>query len=326
MKKRIGLILIMLLSLAIMTACGGSSDKAEEPKGDIKLYMTVSSGDTFRIALMETAEKTAEEMGITIKTVDAEGSLENQLAQIQEAVDGGYDAILCNPVDIDITLQLQVAAGDIPMVFWNACPDESRLEADKYVFVGSNEEDAGRFQAEFILEKFASQDTINLAIMEGQDQHPATLGRTGALKNTLEDSGKTINYVFDDAADWDQETAKNLFEIFLKTGQQVDCVACNNDAMALGVLDVCRANNINMDEVTLIGIDATADGCKVIESGEMKFTVCQSAIGQGQYAVKAAARLAEGKSLKGLDYLSEDGKYVWVPFEKVDKSNVKDYE
>lgn len=325
MKKRIGLALIMLLTLTFVTACGKKSQDEVSGKG-LKMYMTVSVGDTFRNALMETAKETAESMGATLELRDAEGSLENQLEQIKEAVEGGYDVILCNPVDVDTTLQLQVEAGDIPMVFWNSCPDESRLEANKYVFVGSNEEDAGKYQAEYILEKYADQDTINIAIMEGQAQHSATLGRTNALKHTLEDSGKKINYVFDDTADWDQEIAKNLFTVFLKTGQAVDCVACNNDSMALGVIDSCKENNIDLQKLDVAGVDATEDGCKAIVAGDMKFTVYQSATGQGEYAIKAAARLAQGKSLKGMDYLSEDEKYVWVPFEKVDAHNVTDYQ
>lgn len=326
MKKKIQLVLVMMFTVSLLAACGKKEGKEDISADGVRMYMTVSSGDTFRDALMDAAKETAEKMGGTIELRDAGGSLEIQLQQIQEAVEGGYDVILCNPVDIDTTLQLQLAAGDIPMVYWNACPDASRLEADRYVFVGSNEEDAGKFQAEYILEKYADKDTINIAIMEGQAMHPATLGRSNALKNALNHSGKTINYVFDDAADWDQEKSSILFDIFLKTGQEVDCVACNNDAMALGVLDACMANGIDPQSFDLVGVDATEAGCQEIEEGNMKFTVYQSATGQGEYAVKAAALLAKGKSLEGLEYLSDDGKYVWVPFEKVGPDNVKDYE
>ncbi len=155
-------------------------------------------------------------------------------------------------------------------------------------------------------------------MFEGQKLHSATVGRTSSLKGALKDSGKNIQYVFDDYADWDAEMAKQQFEVLLNTGQKADVVACNNDSMALGVIQACEEKGI--------GFDATSEGCQAVKDGKMAFTVYQSASGQGSYAVKAAARLAQGKSLDGMKYLSKDKKYVWVPFEKVDKENVKDYE
>lgn len=326
MKKTLKLMTALVLCLSMLTGCGGNGGTEEETANGVKMYLTVSSADTFRQSLIDAAKETAEKMGAEFVVKDAEGSLENQLEQIKEAVDGGYDVILCNPVDVDTTLQLQVAAGDLPMVFYNSCPSDERLEADKYVFVGSNEADAGQYQAEYILDKLSGKDTINVAVFRGEKTHSATLGRTSSLKAALDDSGKTINYVFDDYADWDTELARQQLEIVLKTGQSIDVVASNNDTMALGAVQACEENGISMDEVIILGVDATADGCKSIEDGKMAFTVYQSAIGQGTYVVKAAARLAQGKSLAGLKYLSEDGKYVWVPFEKVDQSNVKDYQ
>ena len=48
--------------------------------------------------------------------------------------------------------------------------------------------------------------------------------------------------------------------------------------------------------------------------------------GQGESAVYAAIALATGKDVTTLEGATEDGLYVWVPFEKVDSSNVKNYE
>lgn len=64
-----------------------------------------------------------------------------------------------------------------------------------------------------------------------------------------------------------------------------------------------------------------------IASGDMAFTVYQSATGQGEAAVKVAVSLAnhQSASSSGLD-VSEDGKYVWVPFEAVDATNVTSYQ
>ena len=84
-----------------------------------KRRITLSSNDTFRQLLIDAAQETAKKMGAaTFEIRDSEGSLEAQLSHIREAVEGNYDVILCNPVDADTTLQLQIEAGDIPMVFY----------------------------------------------------------------------------------------------------------------------------------------------------------------------------------------------------------------
>ena len=47
---------------------------------------------------------------------------------------------------------------------------------------------------------------------------------------------------------------------------------------------------------------------------------------EAEAAVKAAIALGSGGTTQGMEGLSDDGLYVWVPFEKVDSSNVADYQ
>ena len=324
MRKKINL--IMILTMLIISVCGcGKSAGAVSSSGNIKMLLLLSSPDTFRTNLANAAKSSAESNGMQLDILDSENSIEIQVKQVEQGVADGYDVILCIPVNTDTALQLEAAAGDVLIVFFNSCPDENYLEKGKYMYVGSNEEVAGAFQAEYILDKFASKDEINIAIFKGQNLHSATEGRTNSLKNTLNDSGKKINYVFSDNADWATDKAKEMFTIFLKTGKQVDCVACNNDSMALGIIASCKENKIDTATLPILGVDATAEGCQAIVDKDMVFTVFQPAEGQGKAVVEAGAALATGKSVSTIEGVTQDGKYVWVPFEAVDASNVKDY-
>ena len=134
------------------------------------------------------------------------------------------------------------------------------------------------------------------------------------MKQTLQASGKTINYAFEDYANWETDQAKELFEFFLQTGSPVDCVICNNDGMALGVVKACKEAGIDLSTLPVLGVDATADGCEAIKNGEMAFTVYQSGLGQGQKAVEMAICLANNTNGQDVEGITEDGLYVWVPF------------
>lgn len=322
--KKIGLLLGTLgLLAAVITGCGGTV--ADSGK-DIKIFLTLNEMDDFRQTLVDAAAERAAQEGIQLDVADAGNVIENQVEQIKSAAAQGYDVILCGAVTTDTTVELKATAGEIPVIFFNSCPDEKHLEEGRYVYVGSDEKVAGQFQAEYILKQFADRDEINVVLLKGPKNHSATEGRTSGVKQTLKASGKKINYVFEDNANWEADQAKAMFELFLQTGSPVDCVICNNDTMALGVVEACKEAGIDPGSLPILGVDATADGCAAIQSGEMAFTVYQSGSGQGQAAIDMAIRIARQSGTKDMEGITGDGMYVWVPFEAVDSSNVKQYQ
>ncbi len=183
MKKRAGLLFVVVWAIACICGCGGK--EGSQAGGNVKIYLSLSSADTFRTVLVNSAKETAEKNGATLDVYEADESIELQAEQMKQAVAEGYDVIMCSPVDTGTTLELEAIAGETPIVFFNSCPDESRLEADKYMYVGSDEGVAGQYQAEYILDKMAGKEEINVALLTGPSSHSATEGRTGQFKNTL---------------------------------------------------------------------------------------------------------------------------------------------
>lgn len=314
--------IIFVILISNIVGCGNNTASSSSDK---KIFLTINEMDTFRQTLVDATVEKASESGIQIEVGDAQNSIEAQVQMIKNAAEQNYDVILCGAVSTDTAVELKASAGDIPIIFLNSCPKESVLSEGQYVYVGSDEQVAGQLQAEYILQKFENKDEINVVILKGPKGHSATKGRTSGAKKTLNESGKKINYVFEEYANWDSEQAKELFKLFLKTGSEVDCVICNNDSMALGVVEACKEAGIDLNSVPVVGVDATADGCQSIQNGDMAFTVYQSGSGQGSKAVEMAMELMNGQDGQNLEGITEDGLYVWVPFEGVDSNNVANY-
>ncbi|MBQ7614844.1 MAG: substrate-binding domain-containing protein [Butyrivibrio sp.] len=324
LKRVLGCILTGVLTGASIMGCGassGGSGGAASGAGAKILFLIPDVNDTFRASLAEGIKAAASSQGVTLDYVETGGSTEFEANQVAGAKAAGYDAIILRPIDGNTALQMNVASNDLPIVYVNNQPIDDHLTPNKYIYVGSNEKDAGRYQAEYVLQKLGNPSSMNVIIFQGEPGHSATIARTSSVKKTLKNAGCNANYVFVDTANWSDVEAREKFAIFMKTGQGVDAIFCNNDTMALGAIEGLKDFGLDYTKIPVTGVDATADGCASILAGEMAFTVLQDAKGQGAAAVQAAAVLGKGGDLSSVEGASEDKKYVWVPFSPVDKSN-----
>ena len=325
MRKKI-LSLILLVTVCI-SGCGLSSSKGSSSGGGgVKILFTYSQeeGNAFRDTLAEGAQEYAESVGAVVECDYAENSLEKQIESIKSAQSNGYDAIMCIAEDASTARQLEAAAGDLPIVFVNNEPSSEYLKADKYIYAGSFEQDAGAFQAEYVWNKLGNPSSMNIVILEGEKGHAGAIGRTNAIKYFYRDNGVDANIVFMDYANWSDTEAYEKLDVFKLTNQSFDAIFCNNDTMALGAVKWLKDNGYDPSKYLVAGVDATADGCASIKAGDMYMTVLQDAQGQGVAAVNACAMLSKGQSISSIEGATDDLKYVLVPFVPVDASNVEE--
>ena len=320
--RLISILAVCILTITTITGCGkASSDSGSIDGSGVKVFFSTLTLDDFKELIMNSVAEAGAKSGVTVDLGAPCASVDEQVVQIRDAVSKGYDAIICNPVDADTALQLEVIAGDTPIIFTNTQPSEDHLKPDKYIYVGSYEIDAGTMQAEYVWKTLGNPKSLNVVLFQGQPGHPAAISRTKSVKNFFKKNGVDVNYVFNDTAYWDTQKAAEGFKTFLKTQQEYDCVICNNDSMALGVVQAMNELGIDTSKVPVVGIDATVDGCQSILDGGMQFTVYQSATGQGAACIEAAVALAKKGTIKDVEYVTNDKMYVWVPFVPVDKSN-----
>ena len=325
MKKVVALMLCFVFVLASVVSCGTSSSGGSGSGKGIKIFMALhDESSSILQALVESMTAKANEEGATIDIAYCEKNSDTQKTQIQEAA-GKYDVIICRLADASTALQMEVAAAGTPIVFINNAPANDVLKENQYVFVGSYEYDAGRYQAEYIWNGLGQPSSLNAIIIKGQKGHSSIPGRVNSIKYFFRDNNVEVNYVFEDFANWkDEETYKKL-DIFKKTKQPFDCIFCNSDAMAMGAIQWLKDNGYDTSKILVAGIDANSDACAAIAAGDMYVSILQDTDAQGRAAMEAAITLANKKSISFMDGADADLTHVYIPFVPVDASNVSNY-
>lgn len=333
------------LSVTMLAGCGGGdkpaaggsgsgSGAAASGSGDGALNMTLIMAlrDEFLSALEGGCKDAAVKAGVNLTTQDAQNDTGKMLQYIETARNNGEDAVIVNIVDPETAQQCIDAAGDMKVVFVNrSVAEEVYSKFDENACgVWSNEDTSGYYQGEYLAKYFKDQGKtdVKYIMMCGTLGQIYTTKRTEGAIKALKDNGiNPIPATADLVGDYDRATAMDQISPLLDT-TEYDCVICNNDAMALGVIEAMKAKGIDPSTKPVVGIDATVDGVEAVVNGEMAMTVFQDPVGQGFGAVMAAANMCNGKSLTdGTDFeTDETGRLVWVPFEPVYPENVADYQ
>ena len=333
MKKLIAFLMVLATVFALVAcAAPAATPAAEEPAAEaaapteaaapaevktITIGVSLYARDQFISTLEQGILAAAEAAGVTVDSQEANNDTQKQAEQVRTFAAKGYDVMIVNLVDTSTAETIIAEAGGIPIIFVNRRPADSVLVEGKYAYVGSQEWDAGKMQAEFLAKYFAGRtDPINYVLFMGQLGLENTQQRTESVKTELTNAGFTLNKVFEDTRKWDRATAMDMMQTFLGTGAAFDCVICNNDEMALGVIEALKAGGIDLTKVPVVGIDATDMACESVKNNEMAMTVFQDAAGQGAKCIEFAKLAAEGK-------LTE--LFGWVPFQPVTIDNVADF-
>lgn len=271
-----------------------------------------------------------------------------QLNQIDTALAKGAVAIAVSVVDTTSAptiIQKCQDAGDIPVIFFNKeITDKDVVNSyDNLYQVTSTGGDYGAaIEGEIIVNYWKEHPEMDkngdgklqMINLMGDPGHTASQPRADYVKSTIEDAGIEIELLEEDTGMWDTTKAKEKMDAWVsKYGDEIECVVCANDAMALGALTSIEAAGFNTEGkeseqyIPVVGIDALPEALEKIESGELIGSVLQDAQTQGKVIVAIANNLNQGKEpLDGLDFeFDTDGsKAVRVPYAAITAENVEE--
>jgi methyl-galactoside transport system substrate-binding protein len=329
-KKAIALVAALAAVSALLVSCGGAAGGGK-PKIGVAIY---KFDDTFMSYVRNSIEGNAADKAV-VEMVDSQNAQPTQNDQVDAFLSKKMKVIAINPVDRTAAAAIidKAMARKTPVVFFNREPlPEDMKKWDKVYYVGAKAEQSGSMQGEIAVDYWKANPKadkngdgkLQYIMLKGEPGHQDAELRTEFSIKAVTDAGIAVDKLAEDTAYWDRPKAVEKMKAFYaKFGDKIEMVFCNNDDMALGAIEALRQEGYFTGNkyLPVIGVDATAPALQALEEGTLLGTVLNDAKNQGKATFDLAYALATGKDPATAGWKIDDGKYVWVPYQKVTKEN-----
>lgn len=335
-KKILAAVLVLVVAVQMLCAC-----EKQSPAVTNKVYLGVAcynQSDTFLsewlVCVQEELGK-LEEAGLktAMTIVDAAGSQRTQDDQVKELIDAGCNVLCVNLADRTDTSTIIDLARDseLPVIFFYGEPVAEDMEQwEKLYYVGTETKQAGELQGELAAETIEANKKIDrnkdgkiqYVALEGEPGHQDAIVRTENAVDTLKNKGVELDKLGYGIANWNRAQAENrMMQMISQYRNKIELVLANSDDMALGAIDAYEKLNYTESNMPVFfGIDGTRDGLEAVKDLRLAGTVYHDKEGMAEVIAELSAALVTGEGMDKIPF--ENGRYIYLHFEKVTKDNV----
>lgn len=334
--------LALLLGAALLTGPAGCAPARGKEPDTLRLGVAVySQDDTFIASVTQELERmvrdveVAQGRKINISVVDGANNQTTQMEQVDRFLSRDYDILLVNIVDRTAAAVLidKAEAAAVPVIFFNRQPVAEDIDyRERVYYVGARAEESGALQGQLVLDVWLDgqlaldrngDGVLQYVMLEGEPGHQDSLLRTEWSVKTLTNAGVEVEKLASDAANWNRGQASAKMSQWLREfGASIEVVFSNNDDMALGAIDAILA--ADGPSPLVVGVDGTAPALEAVASGTLYGTVLNNGKGMAQAMLDLALALAVGEN-PGQAVDLQDGHYVWLPYQKIDRTNLEQF-
>ena len=333
--KKIVVSVLLLTMLGVAAFAGGGSQSSGGNQIGVAIY---KFDDTFMSYVRNAITQNAQGK-IEVNMVDSQNSQPTQNDQVDQFITKKVKAMAINPVDrmaAGVILD-KAKAANVPVVFFNKEPMADDLKKwDKVYYVGARAEESGTMQGEIAAEWWKAHPetdknkdgVMQYIMLKGEPGHQDAELRTEYSIKAVTNAGIKVQLLAEDTAMWDRPKAVEKMDAFwARFGDQIEVVFCNNDDMALGAIESLRKVGFfsNNRFLPVVGVDATPPALLALAEGTLLGTVLNDAQNQGKATFDLAYALASGAA-PSTTAGTMQGKYCWVPYQKVTRDNYKNFQ
>ncbi len=305
MKKRvIALLLIAVMAMACLTACGN--------KGDGKIHVGIINNDP-----SESGYRTANVEDI--KAMFGEGNKNNYVAQFyyslkndeqieaaKRMITDGVDYLLLSAADTagwDGVLKDAKKAGVKVILF------DRTIDASNDLYEASIVSDMAK-EGQMAVDWLASQKLTeyNIIHIQGAMGSAAQKGRTGALDEKVK-AEANWNMIVQQTATWDENEATKIVKAAIDGGKKFNVIYAENDVMAKGAVKALEDAGISHGvgkDVIIIGFDCNKWALEELQKGAWNYDG-QCNPFQAKYLDEIIQKLEKGEKVEKQIIMEEKG-------------------
>jgi D-xylose transport system substrate-binding protein len=296
---------LLAVSVLILAACGdddggGGGGGGEETggggEGDITVGVSWNNYNEERWAKWDepAIQAALEEGGASYISSDAGSSAEQQLADVENLISQGADALIILAQDGEAILPAVQSALEqgIPVIAYDRL-----IEDPGALYITFDNVEVGRLQAAAVFEQVPTGNYVfikgNSADANADFVHS---GQLEVLQDAI-DAGDIVNVGESYTDNWDPAVAQTNMEQFLtENDNDVQAVVSSNDGMAGGVVAALEAQGL-AGQVAVSGQDGDLAALNRVALGTQTVSVWKDARELGTAAGTAAVLLAQGTAL-----------------------------
>ncbi|HIT67732.1 MAG TPA: substrate-binding domain-containing protein [Candidatus Merdisoma merdipullorum] len=294
MKKRL---LSLLVCLGLMAGCSAAEpqEAPSEPQPEKKIQIGLSF-DSFVIERWQRDRDAfvarARELGAEVNVQNANGDVEEQIAQIEYLIEKDMDVIVIVAVDSQRLADTvkQAKREGIRVIAY----DRLIRDAGVDLYISFDNERIGEMMGESIVANTPEDGKVFMMCGSPEDNN-VSLVEKGFHSVVDRTDLEIVETAYAD--NWLAEIGFTTIGDYLDSGGELDAVMCGNDDIASQVIRALSERRL-AGEVCVVGQDADLGGCQRIVEGTQTMTVYKSIEKLAMRAAENAVALARDGEIK----------------------------